>query len=265
MQISRYHGLGNDFLIAFAETIPSQAPALARRFCDRSSPWGADGLVFGTPGTQNQYMFSLFNADGGRAEVSGNGLACFGHALAKKLSVDDLSLEVDTTAGPRSIKVDGAANQDQVMATVGMGKPQKGPDFAGLNLDLAGLGGGRMDSIDLGNPHLVIEVDNIDSVDLAQVGPAVEAFFMPTGCNVHIVQAQDANALTMRPWERGVGLTEACGTGATATALVAHRWGLVGGEVAVSMPGGVANITVEGEPTYRCRSTFETTFEVTDG
>ena len=218
VRLTHHHGLGNDFLVALVAEVPVDASALARRLCDREHGIGADGLVFGTPwtGSAEGLTFTLLNSDGSSAEVSGNGLRCFAQAVARATGTSALELTVD------------------------MGVPGPGPDTDGLAIDLGGPIPGRSGTVDVGNPHLVIEVADIDAVDHATVGPAIEAFFDPVGCNVHLVQVLDAVTIRLRPWERGAGLTEACGSGACAAVYLFHTWGVVGTDVEVRMAGGAA-------------------------
>ncbi len=249
VQLSHHASLGNDFLIAFTDAVPADAADLAVRLCDRATGIGADGLVFGTPvdevgGDGDRLRFTLVNSDGSPAEVSGNGLNCFGQAVASRRGLTNAGLTVETVAGPREIAVAGAPGDTEVRATVDMGAAAPGPATLGLELDLGGPAAGRHGTVDLGNPHLVIEVDDVDAIDLGVVGPALEAFFAPVGCNVHVVAAVDGGTIRMRPWERGAGLTQACGSGACAAAHLARGWGLVGDRVEVRMPGGTGVVTV---------------------
>ncbi len=253
VDLTRHHGLGNDFLITFAEDVPDDGADLARRLCDRVDGIGADGLVFGTPvGTAasradaESWAFTLFNSDGSSAEVSGNGLGCFGQALLRRQAVGSKGLEVvvETPAGDRRITMDGSSTDLEVEVEVEMGAATPGPSIEGIQIDLGGVHVRAVHSIDFGNPHLVLLVDDPDEVDLAVAGPATESFFAPTGCNVHLVSVVDRSTVRMRTWERGAGLTMACGSGACAAAHVLHACNLVGGVVEVRMPGGAATVTV---------------------
>ena len=249
VELTYHHGLGNEFLVAFADEVPVDGPELARRLCSRSSGIGADGLVVGTPTDDGRWTFTLFNSDGSRAEVSGNGLRCFGHALLRRTGATGGSLDVlvDTAAGPRRIRVEGSPDDAEVWAAVEMGTAGPGPAFDAVDLSLAGVPVHHAASADVGNPHLVLVVDDPDAVDLAVAGPALEATFAPVGCNVHFVAVADRSTLRLRPWERGVGITEACGSGACASAHLAQGLGLVDDEVTVVMPGGSATVAV-GDP-----------------
>lgn len=252
VDLTYHHGLGNDFLVTFADEVPTEGPELARRLCARdsgSSGIGADGLVVGTPTDDGRWTFTLFNSDGSRAEVSGNGLRCFGHALLRRTGATGgiLDVVVDTAAGPRRIRVEGSPDDAEVGAAVEMGSAGPGPAFDAVDLSLAGVPVHHVASADLGNPHLVLVVDDPDAVDLAVAGPAIEAAFAPVGCNVHFVAVVDRSTLRLRPWERGAGITEACGSGACASAHLSHALGLVDDEVTVVMPGGSATVAV-GDP-----------------
>ncbi|MDG2160992.1 MAG: diaminopimelate epimerase [Acidimicrobiales bacterium] len=249
MKLTRHHGLGNDFLITFADDVPANGADLARRLCDRVDGIGADGLVFGTPvdGLRDAtWRFTLFNSDGSSAEVSGNGLRCFGQALLRRQPAGTTGLDVvvETPAGDRRITVAGSTSDLEVEAEVEMGTAERGPSIEGIRVDLGGVQVRAAHSIDFGNPHLVLHVDDPDEVDLAVSGPATESFFAPTGCNVHLVAVVDRSTVRMRTWERGAGLTTACGSGACAAAHVLHAGGLVDDVVEVRMPGGTATVTV---------------------
>jgi len=269
VRLSRHHGLGNDFLVTFVDEVPSDAPDLARRLCDRSSPHGgADGLVFGTPSADIDATFTLINSDGSPAEVSGNGLRAFGQAIGRRDGLTDPDLVVDTPAGPRRIAVVGEPGDATVTATVGMGAPGPGPDVTGLAVDLGGPEHGRVTSVGLGNPHVVIEVADVttlDGIDLGVVGPALEAHFLPTGCNIHLVAVVDRFTVALRPWERGAGLTAACGSGACAAAVAARGWGAVDAIVEVRMPGGTATVTVDDEVALTGPAVHEADIEIADG
>lgn len=243
--LHKLQGLGNDFLVWFRPDVPDAASDLAARWCNRSTGIGADGLIVAVD-DRIAPQFVLFNADGGRAEVSGNGLRCFAHAVAARRGVDHLETIVSTDAGDRAISIRDALTISAT-ASVGMGIPKPGPSLDGLDLE-AIVDYRRADTIDVGNPHVVIEVDDHLKYDITQVGPAVEAHFMPTGINVHLV-TPTANGVTMSIWERGVGRTEACGSGACAAAAIASLSRPDAAAFEMVMPGGVASVEVGDELT----------------
>ena len=157
-----------------------------------------------------------------------------------------MSLEIDTAGGRRRVAIDGDGPKARI--TVGMGAVGPGPgvhDEIGKDLRDSMVG-----TADLGNPHLVVVVDDHSAVDMTDLGARYEAFY-PDGINIEWISVSDKDltAIDMVVWERGVGISQACGTGATAAAVRAHQWGLVGQEVQVQMPGGVVQVLVGEEPT----------------
>jgi len=252
VRLSKHHGLGNDFLVCLTDHLPLDAAARAEAWCDRRTGIGADGLIFGMPpqpGHDADIAMRLFNSDGSAAELSGNGLRCFAQAVARSRAEGDLRLRVATPAGVRVCAVRATDDPHTVEATVDMGEVRLGPtpDVADL---LSSVGESvaavtRWKSGDIGNPHVVCELDDPAVIDLAVAGPAVEAHFAE-GANVHFATVSGPNELTMRVWERGAGITTACGTGASVCAAVFHTWGLVDSTVVVRMPGGSALVDVTG-------------------
>lgn len=248
LRLTKHHGLCNDFLIALVDDVPTGAVGLAQQLCHRHTGLGADGLIFGVGGLHSgagaTAQFVLFNADGSRAEVSGNGLRCLGQALAMRAGVADLEIKIDTDAGPRLLTVWPTGDPAVSMARVDMGVAGPGPDITSVPFAET-LAAGRAGSVDMGNPHIVIEVDDPHSFDMSVVGPTVEGHFMPIGTNVHLISAgPTSGSIVMNIWERGAGVTEACGSGACAAASVATSWGLCDPTVEVHMPGGVATVEV---------------------
>jgi diaminopimelate epimerase len=220
VRLSKLHATGNDFLVHLGD-LPEH---LAARLCDRHAGVGADGLILVLPGTDGaDCEMRLYNADGGRAEMSGNGMRCLAWVAVRAGFGDGTRLVVDTDAGRRVVDVVCDANGDVVSATVDMGPVRLGPDG----------------TANLGNPHLVRFVDDVASAPVTTEGPRLEADpRFANGTNVEFVTVTGPDALTMRVWERGVGETMSCGTGACAAAAVAHAKGLVGASVTVRVPGG---------------------------
>lgn len=250
MHLTKHHGLGNDFLVALVDTVPDNGADLARSLCHRTHGVGADGLIFGTnirgeADAPIEVTFTLFNSDGSQAEISGNGMRCFGHAIARRLGRSDLTLTAATVAGPRHVEVSLDSTGATARASVEMGP------MTALDLDAArvrqldelldGLWVRRWATGDVGNPHVVLEVSDPGSIDLAIVGPMIEAEF--GGINVHFV-APVPGGIEMRVWERGVGITEACGSGACAVGATGVGWGIGSSPVAVYMPGGTAEVAI---------------------
>lgn len=262
MQLTKHHGLANDFLVVLDECQDTPLHVdgnLARALCDRRTGVGADGLIHGSlpsrgePGDIDMTM-TLFNSDGSRAEISGNGIRCLGQAVAMARGLDSLDIAIATDGGTRRLEVRGAAGTDTCSVSVEMGEARPGPSIPGSVLARCE---GRVATVDMGNPHLVIETDDLGAVDLASVGPWFESQFQD-GVNVEFVAVgAGGDAIDLIVWERGAGITQACGTGACAAAHVARGWGAVGDDVRVGMPGGEAHVhltsrgvVLEGPATY---------------
>jgi diaminopimelate epimerase len=218
IQLTKHHGLGNDFLVMLGESADGD---LARRLCDRHRGIGADGLIQVT--RAGGLRMVLFNADGSRAEMSGNGIRCLAQAVVDAGWAAEPSFTVATDAGDKRLDV--------------------GPDEGGVRQVRVDMGTARVESLgegvatlDLGNPHEVRLVGEF-SADRGTPPVNIE----------EIVAGPEPDALTMRVWERGVGETQACGTGACAAAVAAHRWGLVGPRVTVHQLGGDAVVEIDGD------------------
>jgi diaminopimelate epimerase len=224
VRLSKHHGLGNDFLVVAGAV----DPAMARALCDRRTGVGADGLI-GYVGS----TMTLFNADGSRAEMSGNGIRCLAQAMAAGA---DVTLDIETDAGVRRVEV-RQVDARTVEARVAMGQVSDAatPELA--------LGAKEVLGASVGNPHVVAIYPDRPALDAAADG------FSMTDRNVEfVVVGPGVDELTMRVVERGVGETQACGTGACAAAWAAHRWGAVGERVTVHMPGGSAVVELgDGE------------------
>ena len=238
LRLTKHHGLGNDFLVALAADNPDLEPDPdeARLLCDRHLGVGADGLLLALApgGTSADAHMVLLNADGSEAEISGNGIRCLGQALLRSAGRSEGELLVETAAGLRRLRtvrgdVDGTLWMEVDLGPARPGLPP-GPVAAAYPAR-------ERATVDIGNPHLVLLVDSSDAVELERDGPVLEAS-IPGGVNVEVVEVLDAGHLALRVWERGAGLTRACGSGAAAAVAAARRWGLVGDRVLVSMPGG---------------------------
>lgn len=251
--LAKYHGLGNDFLVVID---PPRTPsgADARRWCDRHRGVGADGLIVGrrSGGDGAVLSFQLFNADGSDAEMSGNGMRCLAHAALDAGLVEiGHPFGVTTPAGWRQVVVERALPEPccdgyrEVWASVDMGVARVEGDA-----DRCNVGSGQL-LVDVGNPHLVVAGPDPAGVDVAALGPRLEKSD-PAGRNVEFVAlGPGPDEVTMRVWERGVGETEACGTGACAAAVAFHHWGRVGVTVTVHQPGGPAAVSIGEDGSLR--------------
>jgi diaminopimelate epimerase len=283
VQLTKHHGLANDFLVALDEvngrdlTVDGE---LARRLCDRRLGIGADGLIHGAapgPGCDADVVMHLFNADGGRAEMSGNGIRCLAQAVALAREERELHLRIATGGGVRMVSVRAVDSDDRVAhAEAHMGRVGPGPEVPPVVVERLNRPGPaqalQFATADVGNPHLVVEVADPGAVDLADVGAWIEAQFA-AGINVEFASVADGGRLvTMAVWERGAGITEACGTGACATASVFEGWHRLApgpdGDptIWVAMPGGEAAIRLlpDGEAVLAGPVHHVATLEVPD-
>ena len=235
MLLTKHHGLGNDFLVAFVDALPEDAPELARALCHRTRGVGADGLILALPGDPAagaDIAMVLFNSDGSRAELSGNGIRCLAQAVVRRRG-RGAELSIGTDAGIRAVSVEAGDDPAVAQVRVDMGPVRLGP--APESVDYSN--GLRFAAADVGNPHLVIQVADAAAADPAADGPELSR--LAGGVNVEFISPRaDGRGIDLRVWERGVGVTEACGTGACAAAHAAHGWGLTGTIVLVAMPGG---------------------------
>lgn len=243
---TKHHGLGNDFLIAL-EPPRSLSSNDAIAWCDRRRGIGADGLIMAERLADDLWAMTLWNSDGSRPEVSGNGLRCLGQALARHVGATDThTFTVRTDGGLRTLRVEPDRRSDSMQVQVDMGPATTGPPLSERWLD-AGVDVIDQLGVDVGNPHLVALVDDVSVHDPREFGPLIEADY-PDGINVHLIDVVDRHAIRLVVWERGAGYTEACGSGACAAAWAARQWGLVDDSVRVSMPGGSATVAIVESP-----------------
>jgi diaminopimelate epimerase len=269
--LTKHHGLGNDFLVVFHSPVPEpELPALARRLCDRRRGIGADGLlvVESPPAdhgatTRHGATMILFNADGSRAEMSGNGIRCFAQALSIEHDGDLGPVTIHTDAGVRVVEVEATDDPNTLLASVDMGTvdPIDEPHgWAALECHPDR----PVAHLSLGNPHSVVGVDDVAAVDLAVLGAKVPHV------NLEIVEpGPRQNEVRMRVHERGAGITEACGTGACASAVAASSWGLAtpsDRKLVVHMDGGSATVALDtptpGRVTLTGPATYVGTIEI---
>jgi diaminopimelate epimerase len=257
VRLTKHHGLGNDFLVLLDPTgsVRMDAPG-ARALCDRRRGVGADGVIVVGPGGDGaDVSMVLRNADGGRAEMSGNGIRCLGQAVALDRGVDRVDLVVATDAGHRALAVGPGPDARTASVRVDMGS-------AKVDLEPSvDAGVGRAALVDVGNPHLVLPCDDPAAVDIRADGPALEAS-VPGGLNVEWYRARADGDLELVVWERGAGATEACGTGACAVAAADAAWTGRSGAVQVHMPGGSVEVGLGEALTLTGPSVLVATVEV---
>lgn len=251
--LAKLHATGNDFLVhSTLGGEPRLDKAAAAALCDRHTGIGADGLItLGAP-TQpgSDCSFALHNADGGEAEMSGNGMRCLAWVAARAgLGTRD-ALVVDTVAGTRHVTLQRDERGAVIAADVDMGaatfEPIAIPLRADSPFDVAASFHGVEyvgDAVGMGNPHWVLLVDDVAAARVAQHGPRLEHDpRFPSRTNVEFARVLDRRTVQMRVWERGARETRSCGTGACATAAALHRRGLVDDDVRVVVPGGTLDV-----------------------
>lgn len=241
----KMHGFGNDFVVLDARARPLElSEAQARAIADRRTGIGCDQiLIIEPPQADGDAFMTVRNADGGVVASCGNGARCVAAVVMDDLQKDAVTLE--TLAGPIS-----ATRADDHLITVDMGPAlldwQDIPlaleeNTAHLDLVVGPLS--NPVAVSMGNPHAVFFVDDVHAIDLDEIGPVIENHVLfPKRTNVEIVQVIDRSHVRMRVWERGVGITQACGTGACAVGVAAARRDLTDRDVTVTLDGGDLHI-----------------------
>jgi diaminopimelate epimerase len=216
--------------------------ALVRAACDRRFGIGADGVIrVSSGGTRADLEMDLWNADGGVAEMSGNGIRCLAQAAVEAGVVQPPTFTVWTMAGLRTVDYRPGSAVGLAEASVDMGKASLGPDQP------QDFPERKARQVDMGNPHLVLLGPNLADVDVELLGSQLQEAH-PGGINVEFITGGPGpDAITLRVWERGVGQTQACGTGSAAAAAAAQSWGLVGDRVEVHNPGGVLTVVLASD------------------
>lgn len=256
----KMHGLGNDFVVIDDRSEELDlSPAAVEWFCDRNFGIGADGLMLVQPARSPaaDYSWWFRNSDGSVAEMCGNGIRCFVKYLVDRglVPVDQDVVRVDTAVGVLSVEVSRGETGKLELATVDMGEPVldpaivpttltpiQGEFFVGVPLETT-QGTFEVTCVSMGNPHCVLFVEDVESAPVGEIGPLIEAHpAFPRKTNVEFAQVMDAATIRLRVWERGVGETLACGTGACATVVAASLNGLCGDQVTVELLGGVLQI-----------------------
>ena len=262
MRFTKLHGCGNDYVYVdcFRQPIPADPAGLSQRISDRHFGVGGDGLILICPTDKGDARMRMFNADGSEAELCGNGVRC----VAKFVHDHGLSLnnplKIETGKGVLTLHLEITGGKVE-QVTVDMGEPileaekiptsLPGPRVVDVPLPgpLAeflhrtwavecGLAAG-VTCVSMGNPHVVLYCKDVAKVPLEQVGPLLEnASFFPRRINVHFVQPLSAEEAIMRTWERGSGVTLACGTGACAVCVAGVLTGRTGRRLLAHLPGG---------------------------
>jgi diaminopimelate epimerase len=249
MRFTKMHGIGNDYVYVncFTEQV-ADPTALARAVSDRHFGIGGDGLILVLPSKAADVRMRMFNADGSESQMCGNGIRCvakfaYDHGLSRANP-----MKVETGAGVKTIQLTIGAGGKVSAASVDMGEPIIEPARIPVRLDGSravnvpidtSMGRLEMTCVSMGNPHMVACVSDVAAVPLEQIGPELENHqLFPQRINVHFVQVHSLSEVTMRTWERGSGITLACGTGASAVCVAGVLSGRSGREILAHLPGG---------------------------
>ena len=236
MEFVKAHGTGNDFVVVEDLTDRYRiTPELVRAVCDRHFGVGADGLIRIAPGTDAPFFMDYRNADGSLAEMCGNGVRVVDKYLGDRGHVGG-AFDLETRAGVKHLELHADDRGDIDRVTVDMGPPALDEERT-LEVD-----GERVTAtcLSMGNPHAVVFVDDVDKAPVTTLGPALETHpaFAPDKTNVEFAQVVDRATVRQRTWERGVGETLACGTGACAVAVAAQVKDLAGRPLVIEVRGG---------------------------
>lgn len=273
MRFTKMHGIGNDYIYidCFAQPMPRDPVALAKKISDRHFGVGSDGLILICPSERADVRMRMYNADGSEGEMCGNGIRCvakyaYDHGIARKER-----LAVETGRGVLQLDLqikDGKVN----LVTVDMGEPileadkiptiWTGPNVIDRALEedwgeqveelSAGCGlDPRFTCVSMGNPHIVLYCKDVAKLPLAAVGPILEnAPVFPRKTNVHFVQLHSRGEATMRTWERGSGITLACGTGASAVCVAGVLTNQSDRKLLTHLPGGDLQLRWDGQTNH---------------
>jgi diaminopimelate epimerase len=243
----KMHGLGNDFVVFDARSHPlALTPEQARFVADRHLGIGCDQIITILPSDKADAFMRIQNADGSEVSACGNATRCVASRLMSESGQDRVTIETAADL----LRCELEAVQEELVS-VDMGEPRldwtqiplaRDTDTAAADYALGPLS--APGCVNVGNPHAVFFVDDADAIDLAGLGPRIETDpFFPEKVNVSIAQILSGDEIRLRVWERGVGITQACGTAACATAVAAMRRGLTGRAVMVRLEGGPLEIS----------------------
>ena len=258
MHFTKMHGLGNDYLYVYGE-VPPDVEDLSIRLSDRHFGAGSDGMIYISPSEVADFKMRIFNADGSEAMMCGNGIRCVGKYVYEKGLTTRTTLAIETLSGVKSLDLQV---EDGVVRTVsvGMGRAVVDEDL-GLSVGDTNL---VCTPVHVGNPHAVVFVKDAEAAAVATLGPLVERHVaFPGGVNVEFVQVLSKEGLRMRVWERGSGITMACGTGACASTAAAVSKGFCppGSTVTVHLDGGPLQVVVGGDGHVTMTGPAETVYE----
>lgn len=253
LRFTKMHGIGNDYVyIDCTNGAPSNPESLSILLSDRHKGVGGDGIILICPSERADFKMRIFNADGSEAKMCGNGSRCVGKYVYDNGHTDKLDLTLETLSGVKYLTLHPGPDGLIATVTVDMGAPcllpASIPVVAESNIEIPVEISGtklKVTAVSMGNPHGVIFVENLDKTDIHSLGRQLETHPMwPDRANIEFAQIINRKEIRMRVWERGSGETQACGTGACATAVAASLLGLADNEdVTIHLLGGDLSIT----------------------
>ena len=248
MKFTKMQGIGNDYVYVncFQETVKDPAKT-ARIVSDRHFGVGSDGLILIKPSEKADFEMDMYNADGSRGAMCGNGIRCVAKYVYDYGLTDKTRITVDTASGVKTLELQ-VENGKAVRVKVDMGAPILEPERIPVKSEKervmdapVSVGGAeyRMTCVSMGNPHCVVPVEDVDGLEIEKIGPLFENHPMfPDRVNTEFIRVLDRNTVQMRVWERGAGETWACGTGACAVAVACALNGWTEEKVLVKLRGG---------------------------
>ena len=258
MHFTKMQGLGNDYLYVYGD-VPENIAAISQKLSDRHFGAGSDGMIYISSSDKADFKMRIFNADGSEAKMCGNGIRCVGKYVYDKGYTDKTHLSIETLSGVKTLDLQIRSGKVKSV-TVDMGKVTVGEEkeIAVGGQTVCGI------PVSVGNPHFVVFVPDAQTAPLQTVGPLIEKHpSFPEGVNAEFVQTTGDNQLRMRVWERGSGVTLACGTGACAASAAAVHKGLCRHSVPISvqLDGGTLEIQVDPAGFVRMTGPAETVYE----
>lgn len=246
IEFTKMHAAGNDYIYVYGQDFHgSDASKVAEFWCDRHKGIGADGIVLINPSHKADFKMEMFNADGSQGMMCGNAARCIGSFVASRGYAKDFDITLETASGIKLLHIDDATGN----ISVNMGQPSFSvpSQFRPRKEDVIPVSL-RGNFVSMGNPHYVIFVEDIEAVNLEVTGMMLEhAACFPAAANIEFAQLLGDDCIRMRVWERGSGVTMACGTGACATAVAAISRFALDSEQTIIMDGGSVKVGWSGE------------------
>ncbi len=257
MRFTKMQGIGNDYVYVNCLEKPLENPSeVARRVSDRHFGIGSDGLILICPSETADFRMDIYNSDGSRAQMCGNGIRCIGKYVYDRGLTNRETVTVETLGGIKTLRLH-VENGKVSAVTVDMGVPELAPEkiparwqgdtMIAAPVDLHGRTV-QITAVSMGNPHAVVFVPEVENFPVEKAGPLLEHHpLFPERINVEFVEAASDNSLRMRVWERGAGETMACGTGACASLTAAVLCGKCGREATIHLLGGDLSVRWDRE------------------